>query len=106
MLGLCSTFVVISCEHFGQIIRTGSLPSRGWVSGEHLLILTCLNSDIVDDSRFSNAVDRYVKFKLGRQFDEIFFNSGNGTLIILFLLLFQMSLFQVERVTDVKKMPK
>ena len=35
-----------------------------------------------------------------------FFNSGNGTLIILFLLLFQMSLFQVERVTDVKKMPK
>ena len=41
-----------------------------------------------------------------RRFDGIFFNSGNGTLIILFLLLFQMSLFQVERVTDVKKMPK
>ena len=73
MLGLCSTFVVISFEHFGQIIRTGSLPSRGWESWEHLLILTCLNSDIVDDSRFSNAVDRFVKFKLGRQFDEIFF---------------------------------
>ena len=71
MLGLCSTFVVISCEHFGQIIRTGSLPSRGWESGEHLLILTsCLNSDILDDSRFSNAVDLFVKFKLGCQFDE------------------------------------
>ena len=30
----------------------------------------------------------------------------NRKLIKLFLLLFQMSLFQVERVTDVKKMPK
>ena len=86
MLGLCSTFVVISCEHFGQIIRTGSLPSRGWESWEHLLILTCLNSDIVDDSRFSNAVDRFVKFKLGRQFDEIFFNSGNGNHTCIYLI--------------------
>ena len=87
MLGLCSTFVVISCEHFGQIIRTGSLPSRGWESWEHLLILTCLNSDIVDDFRFSNAVDQFVKFKVGRQFDEKKFQFRKRKLHILDLLI-------------------
>ena len=45
MLGLPSTFVVISCEQIGQIIRTGSLPSRGWETGEPLLILTSSNSN-------------------------------------------------------------
>ena len=58
MLGLRSTFVVISCEQTEQIIRTGSLPNRGWESGEHLLILTSLNSNS-DIFRFLKAVERF-----------------------------------------------
>ena len=51
MLGLPSTFVVISCEQIGQIIRTGSLPSRGWETGESLILtLSNSNSDIIDFS--------------------------------------------------------
>ena len=57
MLGLRSTFVVIFCEQTEQIIRTGSLPNRGWESGEHLLILTSLNSNS-DIFRFFKAVER------------------------------------------------
>ena len=53
MLGLRSTFVVIS-----QIIRTGSLPNRGWKSGEHFLILTSLNFNSGSDIfRFFKAVE-------------------------------------------------
>ena len=64
MLGLPSTFVVISCEQIGQIIRTGSLPSRGWETGESLILTSSnSNSDIFGFFDFVKQLNVLILFK-------------------------------------------